>query len=82
VLAAIIQQTLTNVFIYGVWPIEPDRIEPLDLDRPKAPDGLAGEDLAEIDVPPVEADAAAGRHGDSLVVEGIVEVRQAPIRSW
>ena len=45
-------------------------------------DGLAGEDLAEIDFVPVEADAAAGRDGDSLVMEGIVEVGQAPIWPW
>jgi hypothetical protein len=29
-------------------------------------DGLAGEDVAKIDFLPVEADAAAGRDGDSL----------------
>ena len=45
-------------------------------------DGLAGEHLAEIDFLPIEADATAGRDGDDLVVERIVEVRQAPILPW
>jgi hypothetical protein len=42
-------------------------------------DGRASEDLAEIDFLDVEADAAAGRDSDGLVVEGIVEVRQSAI---
>jgi hypothetical protein len=33
-------------------------------------DGLAGEDLAEVDFLPVEADSAAGSDGDGLVMEG------------
>ena len=40
-------------------------------------DLLAGEDLAEIDLLPVEADAAAAGDDDGLVVEGIVELGQA-----
>lgn len=40
-------------------------------------DGLAGEDLTEIDFSHFEADAAAGGDGDGLVVEGIVEFWQA-----
>jgi len=40
--------------------------------------GLAGKELTEIDLLAVEADAAARGHGDGLVVEGIVEVWQAP----
>jgi hypothetical protein len=44
-------------------------------------DGLAGEDLAEIDLPAVEADAATAGDGDGLVVEGIVEVGEAGIGS-
>jgi N-acetylglutamate synthase-like GNAT family acetyltransferase len=39
-------------------------------------DGLAGEDLAEVDFLAVETDAAAGGDGDRLVVEWIVQVRQ------
>ena len=42
-------------------------------------DGLAGEDLAEVDFLAVEADAAAGGDGDRLVVEWIMQVRQASI---
>ena len=42
-------------------------------------DGLAGEDLAEVDFLAVEADAAAGGDGDRLVVEWIMQVRQAGI---
>jgi hypothetical protein len=45
-------------------------------------DGLAGEDLAEIDFLAIEADAAAGGHGGGLVVEGIVEVWQSAIGPW
>jgi hypothetical protein len=51
-------------------------------DTRAAADGLAGEDLAEIDLLPVEADATAGRDNDSLVREGMVEVRQVSIRPW
>jgi hypothetical protein len=42
-------------------------------------DGLTSEDLAEIDFPPIEADATAGRHGNGLLVERIVDVRQGLI---
>ena len=42
-------------------------------------DGLPGEDLAEIDLLPLEADAPAGGDGDRLVVERIVELGQAGI---
>ena len=42
-------------------------------------DGLAGEDLAEVDFLAVEADAAAGGDGDRLVVERIIQIRQAGI---
>ena len=42
-------------------------------------DGLAGEDLAEGDFLAIEADAAAGGDGDRLVVEWILQVRQAGI---
>ena len=45
-------------------------------------DGLASEDLAEIDLLPVEADAAAGCDGGSPVMEWVIDVRQAPIGSW
>ena len=38
---------------------------------------LTGEDGAEIDFLPIEADAPACCHGDSLVVERIIELRQA-----
>ena len=34
---------------------------------------------AEIDFLPIEADAPARRHGDSLVVEWVVEVGQAGV---
>ena len=44
-------------------------------------DVLPGEDAAEIDLLPVEADAAAARDGDGFVVERIVEFAQAPIGS-
>jgi hypothetical protein len=36
VLTAVIQQTLANVFIYRVRPIEPDRIDALNLYGPEA----------------------------------------------
>ena len=40
-------------------------------------DALTSEDQAEIDLLPIEADAAACGDGDSLVVERVVEVWQA-----
>ena len=40
---------------------------------------LSGEDEAEIDLLPIEADAAASGHGDGFVVERVVELRQAVI---
>jgi hypothetical protein len=40
VLAAVIQQPLTDVFIYGVRTIEPDRVGLLNLDHPKATQAL------------------------------------------
>jgi hypothetical protein len=40
-------------------------------------DALTGEDDAEIDFLPIEADAPACGHGDGLVVERVIEVRQA-----
>jgi hypothetical protein len=40
-------------------------------------DALAGEDDAEIDLLPIEADAAACGHGDDLIVEWVVEVGKA-----
>src|SRR5687767_5711429 len=46
-------------------------IDLLDADR------LAGEDLAQVDLEAVEADAPACGDGDGLVVEGIVELGQA-----
>ena len=36
-------------------------------------DGLAGEDLAEIDFLPIEADSSAGGDGASPVMEGILK---------
>nr|WP_292176033.1 hypothetical protein [Mesorhizobium sp.] len=42
-------------------------------------DGLAGEDLAEVDLFAIVADAPAGGDGDGLVVERIIEVRQASV---
>jgi hypothetical protein len=42
-------------------------------------DGLAGEDPAEIDLLPIEADAVAGRDGGGPVMEGIVDFREASI---
>jgi hypothetical protein len=46
VLTAAIEQTLADVFIYCVWPIEPDRIKPLYLDRPKASEALDAKQLS------------------------------------
>ena len=40
---------------------------------------LAGEDLTEVHLASVEADAATVRHGRRLVVERIVQVAQAAI---
>jgi hypothetical protein len=40
-------------------------------------DGLPGEDLAEIDFPPIKADAAAGCDGGSPVMEWVIDVRIA-----
>jgi len=42
-------------------------------------DGLAGEDGTEIDLSPFEANPAAGRDDDSLVVERILELRQPSV---
>ena len=42
-------------------------------------DVLTGEDLAEIDFLPIEADAPAGGHGDGLVVERVVELGQTGV---
>ena len=47
------------------------------LDRSENRKGATGEDQAEIDLLPIEADAAACGDGDSLVVERVVEVWQA-----
>lgn len=44
-------------------------------------DGLSGEDLAEGDLLAIVADAAAGGHGDGLVMEGVLEVLEALIGS-
>jgi hypothetical protein len=44
-------------------------------------DGLAGEHLSEVDLATVEADAATAGDGDRLVMDGIVELGQAAIRS-
>ena len=49
---------------------EPDAL----LDLPDA-DLLAGEDLAQIHLPPLVADLSAGGHGGRPIVEGIVERR-------
>jgi Phage integrase family len=38
-------------------------------------DGLAGEDLAEVDFLPVEADSAAGSDGETLLIERGVDIR-------
>jgi len=48
------------------------------------PDGLAGEDLAEIDLflPIFKADSSAGGDGGGPVMEGIFDVRQAAIGPW
>lgn len=42
-------------------------------------DALAGEDEAEVDLVAIEADSAACGDGDSLVVERIIELRQASV---
>ena len=42
-------------------------------------DTLAGEDGAEIDFLPVEADAPACGHGGGPVVERVIELRQASV---
>ena len=42
-------------------------------------DALAGEDDAEIDLLPIEADAAACGDGDGLVVERVAELGQAGV---
>jgi hypothetical protein len=41
-------------------------------------DHLSGKDLTEIDLAPPKADTAAGGDDDALVVDGIIELRQAP----
>ena len=40
---------------------------------------LASEDLAEIDLLSIEADATACSHSDGSVVERIIELRQAAV---
>ncbi len=40
-------------------------------------DTLAGEHRTEIDFLPIEADASACGHGDGLIVERVVELRQS-----
>ena len=40
-------------------------------------DALTSEDQTEIDLVPIEADAAACGHGDGFVVERVIEVWQA-----
>jgi hypothetical protein len=45
-LAALIKQALANVSINSVRPKEPDCIEPLDLDLPKAAQALHTKQLA------------------------------------
>jgi hypothetical protein len=42
-------------------------------------DALAGEDEAEIDFLPIEADAPTRGHGDGLIVEWVNEVRQTSV---
>ena len=42
-------------------------------------DTLAGEHRTEIDFLPIEADAPACCHGDSLIVERIIELRQSGV---
>ena len=42
-------------------------------------DALAGEDGAEIDLLPIEADAPACGHGDGSVVEWVIEFGQASV---
>ena len=44
-------------------------------------DALTGEDGAEIDLLPIEADASACGHGDGSVVERVIEVWQASVRT-
>ena len=44
-------------------------------------DALAGEDGAEVDLPSIEADTPARGDGDSFVVERVIELRQASVRS-
>lgn len=42
-------------------------------------DGLSGEDLAEVDLPALEADAAAGGDGDGPVVERLSTMESFPL---
>jgi hypothetical protein len=64
--------------------VEVSQVVVHEADEPDAlvglPDAdlLAGEDRAEVDLALFVADAAAGCDCDRLVVEGIVELRQAP----
>ena len=47
----------------------------------KAADGLAGKDLAEVNLFIAHTDAAAAGDDDDLVVKGIVEIGQARINA-
>ena len=42
-------------------------------------DILSGEDLAQIDLTPLEADASARCDGDGAIVEGVFQITQAGI---
>jgi len=42
---------------------------------------LASKDDASVDFPVVDADASTGRHGDGLIVERLLRIRQASILS-
>ena len=45
-------------------------------------DGLAGEDLAEIDFFVAQTNAAAACDHDGFVMEGIIDIGQAGVRAW
>lgn len=65
--------------------IEVSEIVVHDADEPDAlahlfdADSLAGEDVAQVDLAPVVADAATVGDGGCPIVERIVEVAQAPV---
>jgi hypothetical protein len=44
-------------------------------------DSLAGEDLTEIDLLAIEANAAAAGDGDGLVMEGIFDLGETLVRA-